>query len=317
MGKKKKKEQIIINDNELEPTTLGFLEDEKKGPFGLIFLFSIFIVFAFFLPEITNYVNKLMGKSTTGIIEPTISPDNKTNDDNVDEIKMYDLSENLAFEYNKIKFSEFKKYQDNNNFYISFKLDNNSDKMIDFSDSKYYIETYSEDKTLLERHIFNYAKLNTKSYVTEIIELSQDEYTKLNKIIISYKTLEDYPELSLNIDANSQYTLTCSNEKNKLIYTFNKESKLIRINDSVNYANDNSVEYRNLLNNYRNQVANYNNINGISSSLVEITTGFTVTTDVNVKLINLNDINNSNYYDNSAIPKEVKFEMESRGYNCN
>ena len=50
MGKRNKKEQIVINNEELQTTTLGYLEDEKRGPFGLIFLFLIFIVFAFFLP---------------------------------------------------------------------------------------------------------------------------------------------------------------------------------------------------------------------------------------------------------------------------
>lgn len=318
MGKRNKKEQIVINNEELQTTTLGYLEDEKRGPFGLIFLFLIFIVFAFFLPEITNYVNKLMGKNTTGIIEPTIDPTKKDDkDNNEEEAKMYDIADSLTFDYTSIKFSEFKKYEDNNKYYISFRLDNNSDKMIDLSKSKYFIETYSEDKTLLERHIFNYAKLNTKSYTTEIIELSYDEYNKANKIIISYKTLEDYPEVTLNIDSNSEYILSCSNSKNKLIYTFNKDSKLVRINDTVNYANDNSSNYVDALINYRNQVANFNNIDGISSSLVEITTGFTVTTDVNVKTVNLNSVNNSNYYGTDAIPKEVKFEMESRGYNCN
>lgn len=318
MGKRNKKEQIVINNEELQATTLGYLEDEKKGPFGLIFLFLIFIVFAFFLPEITNYVNKLMGKNTTGIIEPTVDPTKKDDkDNNEEEAKMYDITDSLTFDYTSIKFSEFKKYEDNNKYYISFRLDNNSDKMIDLSKSKYFIETYSEDKTLLERHIFNYTKLNTKSYTTEIIELSYDEYNKANKIIISYKTLEDYPEVSLNIDTNSEYVLSCTNSKNKLIYTFNKDSKLVRINDTVNYANDNSSNYANALINYRNQVANFNNIDGISSSLVEITTGFTVTTDVNVKTVNLNSVNNSNYYGTDAIPKEVKFEMESRGYSCN
>ena len=318
MGKRNKKEQIVINNEELQATTLGYLEDEKKGPFGLIFLFLIFIVFAFFLPEITNYVNKLMGKNTTGIIEPTVDPTKKDDkDNNEEEAKMYDITDSLTFDYTSIKFSEFKKYEDNNKYYISFRLDNNSDKMIDLSKSKYFIETYSEDKTLLERHIFNYTKLNTKSYTTEIIELTYDEYNKTNKIIISYKTLEGYPEVSLNIDSNSEYILSCSNSKNKLIYTFNKDSKLVRINDTVNYANDNSSNYANALINYRNQVANFNNIDGISSSLVEITTGFTVTTDVNVKTVNLNSVNNSNYYGTDAIPKEVKFEMESRGYSCN
>ncbi len=316
MGKKKKNEEIILNNEELQSTTLGYLEDEKKGPAGLIILFLIFILFAFFLPTITKYVNKLFGKDTTGIVQPNVDQNKEKENNDTQEIKMYDLSDDLAFEYNNINFSEFKKYQDNNKYYVSFKLENNSKDLIDLSKTKYYIETYSEDKTLLERHIFNYSKINTKSYSTQIIELNSEEYEKMNKLVISLKSIEDYSDVTLKINTSEEYVLTCNNVNNILIYTFNKNSKLIRINDTVNYNNDNSIEYANSLNYYRNQVATINNKDGISSSLVEITTGFTVKTDVNVKNADLSTISNDKYYGTENVPKEIKFEMESRGYNC-
>lgn len=316
MGKKKKNEEIILNNEELQSTTLGYLEDEKKGPAGLIILFLIFILFVFFLPTITKGVNKLFGKDTTGIVQPNVDQNKEKENNDTQEIKMYDLSDELAFEYNNINFSEFKKYQDNKKYYISFKLENNSKNLIDLSKTKYYIETYSEDKTLLERHIFNYTKINTKSYSTQIIELNSAEYEKINKLVISLKTIEDYPDVTLKINTSEEYVLTCNNVNNILIYTFNKNSKLVRINDTVNYNNDNSIEYANSLNYYRNQVATINNKDGISSSLVEITTGFTVKTDVNVKNADLSTISNDKYYGTENVPKEIKFEMESRGYNC-
>lgn len=316
MGKKKKNEEIILNNEELQSTTLGYLEDEKKGPAGLIILFLIFILFVFFLPTITKGVNKLFGKDTTGIVQPNVEQNKEKENNDTQEIKMYDLSDELAFEYNNINFSEFKKYQDNKKYYISFKLENNSKNLIDLSKTKYYIETYSEDKTLLERHIFNYTKINTKSYSTQIIELNSEEYEKINKLVISLKTIEDYPDVTLKINTSEEYVLTCNNVNNILIYTFNKNSKLVRINDTVNYNNDNSIEYANSLNYYRNQVATINNEDGISSSLVEITTGFTVKTDVNVKNADLSTISNDKYYGTENVPKEIKFEMESRGYNC-
>ena len=317
MGKRNKKEQIVINNEELQTTTLGYLEDEKRGPFGLIFLFLIFIVFAFFLPEITNYVNKLMGKNTTGIIEPTIDLTKKDDkDNNEEEAKMYDI-DSLAFEYDKIKFSDFKKYQENDNYYLSFKVENTSGNLLDFSKTKYYVETYSENKTLLERHIFKYTSLNDKAYATQIFNLTNDEYNSLNKIMISLKTNEDYADVTLKMNTNQEYILSCSNSSNTLIYSFDKDNKLLRINDTVNYNNDNSTKYSNALLNYRNLVVSNNNKDGISSSLVEILTGFTFTTDINVKVANISELNNDNYYETNSIPKEVKFEMESRGYSCN
>ena len=317
MGKKNKKEQIIINNEELQTTTLGYLEDEKKGPWGLIILFSIFILVAIFLPNITNVVNKLLGKNTTGIIEPKVDPNKKDNNDDSEVIKMYDLSDSLVFEYNKIKFSDFKKYQENDNYYLSFKVENTSGNLLDFSKTKYFVETYNENKTLLERHIFKYSSLNDKAYTTQIFNLTNDEYNSLNKIMISLKTNEDYADVTLKMNTNQEYVLSCSNSSNTLIYSFDKDNKLLRINDTVNYNNDNSTKYSNTLLNYRNLVVSNNNKDGISSSLVEILTGFTFTTDINVKVANISELNNDNYYETNSIPKEVKFEMESRGYSCN
>ena len=117
-------------------------------------------------------------------------------------------------------------------------------------------------------------------------------------------------------NSNKQYTLTCVKDNSNIVYTFDKDKMLIRIKDTFNMGNDNSISYKQNLSSYQNQVANLNNKNGISSSLVEISTGFTATTDITIKEANLKDINNDNYY-KDASPKVIDFEMESRGYSCN
>lgn len=316
MGKKNKKIEIRLSDEELIPATIGTLEEVKKGSLGLIVLFLIFILFAIFLPNITDYVNKLLGKDNNNVT--LIPEDNIVNEDEEDEeeiSKMYDLTDNLEIIYNNIKFSNFTKYELNKTYYISFNLENKSNDIIDFETNRYYLETYSDDKTLLRRHIFSNSKLNLKSYITQSLEITEEEYNSVSKILITQKTIEDYPEVSLKENDNNQYTLTCEKNTNNIVYTFDKEANLIRIKDTINILNDNSTFYSQSLSLYQTQVANLNNTSGISSSLVEVSTGFTVTTDISVVSANMKEINNDNYY-SKANPKIIDFEMKARGYNC-
>lgn len=316
MGKRNKKLEIVLKDEELTPTTIGFLEDEKKSSLILVLFFVIFVLFAVFLPDITNYVNKLLGKDQDIIVTPTKEETEKPEEEQND-IKMYDLSDTLEFTYNDIVFSSFKKYQMEESYYLAIKLTNNSKKTIDFSKDKYYIELYSQEKTLLGRYIFSNIQLSTNSTNSQIISLTEDEYNNFSKLVITLKTEKDYPEIVLTEDENKQPNLKCNRIGNTINYTFDKQNNLIRIKDTINYPNDNSDSYKQTLSLYQSQVANYNTKKGVSSSLVEISTGFTVTTDISISTANIKELANDNYYSNDTNPKVIKFEMESRGYSCN
>lgn len=318
MGKKKEKIEIRLSDQELMPSTIGILEEQKKGSWALIVLFLIFTLFAIFLPNISEWVNKLLGKDDTIVVTPPNENEIEENDDEKieEKINMYDLVDNLEILYNNIKFSGFTKYTLNGKYYLIVRIENMSEDIIDFEKNKYYIETYSEDKTLLKRHIFNNAKINIKSNINQTLEITQEEYNNISKIVISEKTIKDYPKVSLELNNNNQYTLTCVKDVNNIIYTFDKNEKLIRIKDTINMINDSSATYSESLSFYQTQAANLNNKEGISSSLVEISTGFTATTEIILSNADIKSINNDNYY-KAAEPKVIDFEMESRGYNCN
>jgi len=317
MGKKKEKIEIRLSDEELVPSTIGILEDQKNSSVGLIVLFLIFILFAIFLPNITEGINKLLGKDDDIVVTPPKEneTDNKKEDDK-ENIEIYDLVDNLEITYNNIKFSGFTKYELNGKYYLLVKIENLSENIVNFEKNKYYLETYSQDKTLLKRHVFNNAKIDLKSNISQTLEISFEEYSSISKIVISEKTIKDYPKISLELNDNKQYTLTCITGVNNITYTFDKNEKLIRIKDTVNMSNDGSTTYSQSLSFYQTQAANLNNKEGISSSLVEVSTGFTTTTDIDLISADIKSINNDNYY-SKAEPKVIDFEMESRGYSCN
>lgn len=311
MGKKREKIEIRLSDEELIPSTIGVLEETKKGSLGLIILFLIFIVFVLFLPNITNGINKLLGDEEM-IIIPSKEEEKDKEEDNEKISNIYSLTDDLEITYNGIKFKNFSK----NTNWISMIMVNENDVDIDFEKERYFLETYSEDQTLLGRHIFNNVVLSKKSSKTLTLELSEDEYNNLSKILIVKKDEKDYPKVSLLKNDNNQFVLTCKKNTNDIIYTFDKKEELIRIQDTINFVNDNSDIYSSNLSFYQGQTANLNNAEGISSSLVEVSTGFTVTTQIDVKKSLVTTLVSENYY-KEASPKVIHFEMESRGYSCN
>jgi hypothetical protein len=320
MGKKNKKIEIKLSDEELTPSTLGYLEDEKKGPLGLIIIFAIFIIFVLFLPSVTNYINKLMGKDDNIVNSSNTENTEEENDDDsnlVSESDTYEISKDIEFDFNGLKVTNV--YLANNDSIYTFNMTitNNNQDSIDMNSEVYYIELYTTEETFIKRYMINKTVINSNESSIISQNISEDSYNSAVKFKIVKRTASDYPEVSLELNSNNQYTLTCKKSGSILVYTFDKNSKLINIKDTFNYPNDNSTNYKNSLALYQNQVANYNNKTGVSSSLVEISTGFTVTTEISVSDVDVSSLNNSNYYDNNTNPKVIKYEMESSDYSCN
>ena len=89
MAKRNKKlKNVQISNEELVPTTIGYLETRQKGPFLLIFIFAVLFATLYFMPQITNYMNmffnpelyeemknqKKFADDSTGIVE-ALTPD--------------------------------------------------------------------------------------------------------------------------------------------------------------------------------------------------------------------------------------------------
>ena len=315
MGKKKNK--IVLSDKELEPTTIGFLDTNKKGPVALIILFLIFIAFAIFLPNITGYINKLLGKDTTPIVIPNTEPEEKE-EEIEEEIVMYDLTEDLKFSIGDLEFSSFSKNESIGKYYLSFTITNNGVSSVNFATSKYFIEIYSAENTLLNRHIFTSTTptVGPNGTARMSIELTEQEYNNIAKLLISLKTEKDYPDYIINFNDKDEYIFYCTKSNNTVSYTFDKNENITKIKDTVNAQNDGTTTYMTALSLYQARTVNYNNKVGVSSSLVEVSTGFTATTEIDMKTASISELNNENYYDSKTAPKIIKFEMESRGYSC-
>ena len=320
MGKKMKKSDIKLSDQELIPSTIGYMEDEKTGPWGLIILFAIFIGVAFFLPEITDFGKKLLGKTDPTTMVPVDGNQEDPGSGNVTPDKpktdsMHDFSEDLTFTYDDIKFSDFSKIDNNGKYKLSFVMENSTTEDIDLTSNKYFIEIYN-DNTMLGRHIIDLDEVKKTSKISYSTNLNVDEYNNLSKLLLVKKSLNDYSEFTLTTTAGDNYILTCNNSNSNLVYTFNSKYTLIKIKDTLQVSSE-EPDYSSILTEYKLNASEYNNISGVASNILESESGFVMTTDIETSKANIDNLNNKMYYSTKAEAKDIKFEMESRGYSCN
>lgn len=311
---KKKKENIVITDKELTPTIIGKLDTKEKSPILLIFIFLVLIAVAIFLPDINNYIeNYQKGKNNTNITnnEPNNNEEEETPVEE-NEITYYDYASELVISNELFNVYNFVKTEST----ISFEIINNSDTELNLEDYKYYLEIYNSEKTLLQRIKISYGSLGIGESKLFTYDIDPNTEASMSKLLVTEKTVDDYPEVVLTINDEGNGILTCTKGYETITYTFGNEY-LISINDIVNYPISNDITYTTNLQSYQVMAATYNNYEGISSTLINNETGFTFTTLIDLQNADITALDNNNYYDYRTLSKVVKFETESNGFSCN
>lgn len=306
---KKKNVDIVITDKELTPTIIGKLDTKEKSPIILIFIFLIFIGVAIFLPDITAYIENSKKLTNTPIKNTPVKEQDKAPGDKVEEVEYFDYVDGLSMSTGSFSVSNFLK----TNNVLTFEIVNQSDIVYD-DDTKYFLELYSLDTTLLERIIIDSEMLNSAG--TFSVQLNNDTSLNLSKVLLTKKTIDDYPQVSLNLDESNNGILTCTKNYETIKYTFGNDY-LININDTVNYPYSTDATYISELQKYQMISATYNNYEGVSSTLINNETGFIFTTLIDLRNADIKPLKNNTYYEYRTLAKTVKFETEAKGYTCN
>lgn len=302
----KKKQNVVIKDEELTPTVLATIENKKNNLLGLVILFVIFGAVVYFLPDITNYVE--------GFLNPEVK-DTKTNnnvptDNNQEEetvtVTKYEYSNDLVIDIEKFSLSNFSIVENK----LNFTLNNKTNGILTMDNYNYYLEIYSETDTLIER-----IKLDDISVGSNISTELQYDLTAGN---VSYFTLmeikeEDYTAFTAPANDNGEATLVCTKDNEKINYML-KDNKLYLIQDHFEVSNLDE-NYNTLLSTYQSLAATYNSQNGVTSS-VNIETDkliFSTYIDLSVNSsVNINKI----VYPKDTDAKIMRFELSSKGYTC-
>lgn len=315
---KKKYKNIKVEQDELKPIAIGEFENRKKTSIGIFIILTIFVLVVIFLPEISSIVNEYL--NPTPIVKPTPTPDDPDDskepedpDQNVDE-EFYAYVENLKIEREEVIVSDIKIDAINNT--LTYNVTNNTNNYQDIEELNYYIEIYNTERTLLERvKLVNEGVLAAGAFKAYTKNISSSTSQAIGYIVLVQKTEEDYPAITLTEDTEGNANLVCKNNHETITYNF-KNSKLQGLTSAVQYLTT-DLDYENIYNNYQSLVNNYNTTKGITSTIFNNTSGFNITTIVDLEEASRTYIFNADTFKLDTDPKVVSFEMEAQGFDCN
>lgn len=308
---KKKINNVVIKDEELTPTTIGVYSNKTKNPITLLLLVAVFVSIAFFMPDIQNYVNKMLGKDDTGEVnsnggqtDPDVDIDDDDNKDIQEEGQEYDISVGTV---------ETKDYSLSNitlNGNV-FSLVFTSKLSTGYDLSDYYLEFYSGEGTFIKR---------VKVYDDKISSTSSREFVFQNisnasKFAFVKKTVDDYPQVTLNYNENLEANLVCRQDSTLYNYLF-IDNQLSRITETFSYSKTNNSDFYEVGQEYQHLANTYNAIEGVTSTFTETLNDFYFTMNVDLSKADISKINDKSVFANKTEPRVVKFIVESRGFSC-
>ena len=308
---KKKKEKVVLENIELKPQALGYTYQKKNNVGRVIFIFIAFILVVYFIDDISLFFNSILGKETAPTIENNANNTDKNNQNEPTEepeIEYYSYSDDLKINFNGLSIDDFK----TGNNMLTFDVNNLSQEEIDVANKKIFLETYDENKTLLDRFKLDINSVANNSKITLALNITKE----FNYLTIMEKSIDDYPALTLNNNENGESTIVCTKDNETITYTF-KEASLIKINDKIVDNDINNANYSTNMNNYQNKVNGYKTIEGIDANFISSLTGYTADINIDLAKTDLNKVNEKYYYAYHETAKVINYEMPTYGFTCN
>ena len=307
---RRNKNKIILEDVELKPQVIGYTYQKKSNLGRVIFVFAIFILAVFYIDEISVYINEFIGKDTAQAIKQNAEKNKQDKKPEVDnqEIVYNIVDVNLSIKEEDLLLNNFEK--ENNK--LKFDVTNNAKVSVNYSLKKYYVETYTENKTLIERVKIDIPSLTPGDKITNEVELRNDFYY----LVFVEKNNEDYPAIELQNDDTGNATLTCIKDNDTLVYTF-KDMKLQRIEHKVINNDTTNTDYYNKY--YENQakINMLKEIDGVTANFSGSLSGFSSSVLIELSKANLSKVKEKYYYGYNEEAKVVSFEMQTYGFVCN
>ena len=328
MGKRKKemkKEPLVIDPRELAVTELGKLERKENGPIFAIVWIVIFVVGIAILPYLSEYFSSPEIPSKPIISNPSGnqgSSGGTTNpeDEFIKESEYNSLATNTAIVMNGVKIENI--VLDLNEAQISLSINPNKVDQAIFQKYNFYLELYTDTKTLLQRiRLTDSVIKTTKSYVFDL-DTSQDIF-QISHFRIVLKSSEDYPSVELSTDASNKPILQCQNDHETILYTFEEKDgkyQLIALEESFEYYED-ELDYLQTYNKYISYSTTYNEMAGVTTYISTLSNGFYYQMAIDLtKVIEMNYqklFTRPIYYAKGTEAKIINFELNASGYKCN
>jgi len=307
----KRKEKVILEDVELKPQVIGYTYQKKSNIGRVIFMFVIFILMIVYINDISVFINDLLGRDSAESIQNLAGNNKNENQENSDIKKevIYNVySNDLVINENNFSLNNFSL----NNNVLTFDAVNNSSNTINLTSNKYFIEIYTETKTLLERFKLDIDIINSGSKRSYNYDLSNSFYY----LVLVEKTIEDYPVVNIKQNEDGYQQLSCIKDYETIIYKF-RENKLQFINHTVSNSDVSNNQYYSMYSSHQNKVNNYKGLEGFTATFNGTLNGYTAIIDINLMYANLSTVAEKYYYGYNEEPRVVDFEMQTYGFTCN
>ncbi len=288
MAQKKKIKNVQISKEELKPTTIGYLNNRSKGPFLLVIIFAALFATLYYMPEITEYVNKIFNPALYAEMQEAKSA---INDDNTGMVE--ELSPSIKLNISGVIFSSFKL----NGNELSFNVDSSA-ATGEFEN--YYFETYDRSQKLLERVLIVSTSISS-------VELT---YSNVKFIAISHYDEGTYPNVNLNGSK-----LTCTQNEEGYEYEFvNGGLATVTYANEMKKTDDNEDEYYAKLTKYDALVTNSSET-GVEHFLTNDDSYFKYTKKVDLQAVSDSGLEYGYSFNDKS--NQIAFEMSTKGYKCN
>lgn len=331
-----KEETIEVVEDQIKPVNdnsqvIGTIKpDKQKSPVAMLVLFGILIGFIIFMPEAVKKFNEYFGTDFSiqdGVYIQETNDNNvvnsnsntntntniNTNTNTSSNLKLYDLSETLTINVDKLVLSDFKKINDpvTNNYYINISIKNTDSAVYTFT-NKLYIDFYNKDGVFIDRILIDNKEIPASSVVQFRSVILKDIFDNGIKVEALFRSGDDYPKATL-----TNNTLTCTKDNRTILFNF-KDNKLTGITDTTNYYKlTDLAEYTNLLMNSKNIISNMDMIDGVNAVLTENENGFMTRISVNYNTANYDTLTyKEDYYKKDTLDSEINFELKAKNYTC-
>ena len=311
---RKKNEKVVLENIELKPQVLGYTFRKKNNIGRVIFIFIAFILVVYYIDDISVFFNNLLGRKTPSTISSNANNNNNNNNnnsnenENKEETEYYTYSNDLKINFENLTIDNF----NINKNVLSFDINNLTLETIDVGDQNIFLETFDENKTMIDRFKLDINTVANNSKISLNLDIKKD----FNYLTIKELKEEEYPPIVLDANDNGESTIVCKKDKETITYTF-KDASLVKINHKIIDNEINGVNYNTNLNSYQSKVNSYKQIEGVDATFTSSLNGYNVDVTLDLAKVDLSKINEKYYYAYHKDAKIINYEMTTYGFTCN
>lgn len=282
-------------------------KEQKAGnPIFILIIFVCLLLFIFVVPDVYKKLNKNVA-DVLGIGKKETPVQEKTKDDTPAMSDYYQIGSNSTLEYNGLIIKNVSLVEG----ILSFDIE--SEEEVDLSESDYYIEFYESRATFRGRRMLK-GKINKTLRVE--LDVSSLNINTSTYMTVSHIEESSIPKSTFSTDESGLASLNCMHESDNYVYDF-KLDELIKITKKYTYTNYDLNSYSSELLKYQKLSKEYNELNGVTTSIAENNSTFIYTIELDYTDVEeFNKIKDDYIFKKGTLDSVIKFKMESEGFDC-